>query len=279
MSAGASTKKISIRDFKSKFTKPSLTSQYVCNFAVNGHTSSFLRQRGVIIGNTTIYDNLSILCCNASLPGSSLTTIDVENDHHGVSNKHAYRRLYDDRADFTFYVDGSNYFVIRFFENWIGYCVNEQYGREGEQYNIRASDYSYRVNYPDLYVTENLSITKFEKDVGVGEVAGSDLSNLRDTITPGIPAGNSTLQYNFVNAFPISIFSMPLSYESSQLLKCTVSFSYSRYWINSLAVPQSVSLPNPNNSNPEGNVVTPPTTTTDGRPLEVSLPGSDTTTD
>jgi len=43
----------------------------------------------------------------------------------------------------------------------------------------------------------------------------------------------STLTYNFVNAFPISVFSMPVSYESSSLLKCTVSFSYIRYYITS----------------------------------------------
>ena len=45
-----------------------------------------------------------------------------------------------------------------------------------------------------------------------------------DRIRRAIP-----LTYTFINAFPLSIASMPVSYESSSLLKCTVSFTYSRY--------------------------------------------------
>ena len=37
------------------------------------------------------------------------------------------------------------------------------------------------------------------------------------------------LQYRFLKAYPISITSMPISYDASQLLKCTVSFTYTRY--------------------------------------------------
>jgi hypothetical protein len=40
------------------------------------------------------------------------------------------------------------------------------------------------------------------------------------------------LQYQFTNAYPISIDSMPVSYDSSQVLKCTVAFNYSRYIVN-----------------------------------------------
>ena len=43
----------------------------------------------------------------------------------------------------------------------------------------------------------------------------------------------ATLTYNFVNAFPLSITSMPVSYDTSSLLKCTVSFSYIRYYYTS----------------------------------------------
>ena len=37
------------------------------------------------------------------------------------------------------------------------------------------------------------------------------------------------LEYEFINAYPTSITSMPVSYDTSSLLKCTVSFSYIRY--------------------------------------------------
>ena len=40
------------------------------------------------------------------------------------------------------------------------------------------------------------------------------------------------LTYKFVNSFPLSISSMPVTYDSSDLLKCNVSFAYSRYYID-----------------------------------------------
>jgi hypothetical protein len=172
---------------------------------------------GTSLDKNSTYDYVSLACAEASLPGSSLATIDIDNDYHGVSEKHAYRRLYDDRADFTFYVsvnEQKQYYVIKFFEAWIGYIVNEQYKSTTP---VSQRNYSYRVNYPRNYYANSLTITKFEKDF--------DLSSLSE-----IGTGNS-FTYNFENAFPISINSMPVSYEQSDLLKCTVSFSYSRYWI------------------------------------------------
>ena len=37
------------------------------------------------------------------------------------------------------------------------------------------------------------------------------------------------LQYQFFKAFPLSIVTMPVSYDASQLLKYTVNFAYTRY--------------------------------------------------
>ena len=39
------------------------------------------------------------------------------------------------------------------------------------------------------------------------------------------------LTYGFVNVFPLAISSMPVSYDASDLLKCNVSFAYSRYYM------------------------------------------------
>jgi len=62
----------------------------------------------------------------------------------------------------------------------------------------------------------------------------------------------STLIYNFVNAFPISVSSMPVSYDSSSLLKCTVSFSYIRYYVDFLnsviAKPENFTNSTPTNT-------------------------------
>jgi hypothetical protein len=207
--------KKSISELKSTILRPALTSHFQCWFNpppavrtwVNEYRSGAGLGDGYTNSNSEFY---SLSCSEAALPGSSLATHEINNDFTGVTERHAYRRQYDDRADFTFYVD-HDYNIIFFFENWMSYIVNEQYtGTEGTpNAGIERGNYSYRVNFPGTdaggYKT-TLFLKKFEKDYE-GRV----------------------LQYRFLNAYPISIASMPVSYESSQLLKCTVSFTYSRY--------------------------------------------------
>lgn len=138
----------------------------------------------------------------------------------GVNEKHAYRRLYDDRADFTFYVtlppnstttaEASllDYNQIRFFDAWMKYITNEQYAK-----GVKTSAFISRVQFPDNYKS-TIRIVKYEKDYGTGRSAQSNI-----------------LAYEFVGAYPVSINSIPVSYESSSLLKVTVSFVYTRYFI------------------------------------------------
>ena len=211
--AGADTRVVSMSEIKSKLLRPALTSHYICDF--QPPTSGFLQARVDAQNSAKRYDKLSLACAEASLPGSSLMTNEINDDHTGVSEKQAYRRQYDDRADFTFYVGVDDYYVIRLFESWIGYAVDEQYSNDNI---ISSNNYAYRVNFPDDYCTGgknggSLSITKFEKDYDKTK---------------------TSLIYNFVRAFPTSINSMPVSYDTADLLKCTVSFSYSRYWIKQL---------------------------------------------
>ena len=82
---------------------------------------------------------------------------------------------------------------------------------------FKILNYYYRVRYPQDYQTNDLYITKFERDY---ENTGA------------------CLEYKFLKAFPLSIVTMPVSYEASQLLKCTVNFTYSRYLINPTATVQ-----------------------------------------
>jgi hypothetical protein len=144
---------------------------------------------------------LALSCSEASLPGSSLATHEINNDFTGVTERHVYRRQYDDRIDFTFYVD-HDHKVIKFFETWMSWAVGET--QLTEQSNL---NYSYRVRFPKGYRC-NIFVQKFEKDY------------------------TNYSEYTFIGAYPISIASMPISYDSSQLLKCTVSFSYIRYFMN-----------------------------------------------
>ena len=187
-----------VGELKRSILNPATTSNYMCRFGAPGDGTTLQL-------NQNTQDLLEIACTEASLPGSSLATLDIDNTYHGVSEKMAYRKVYDDRADFTFIVD-RNYFAIEYFERWISLIVNEPQDKI-----IQSQQYSYRVKYPESYRTDNLYITKFEKDY---------LSNKIE------------LTYKFIGAYPISIVSMPISYDQSQLLKCTVSFTYLRYVVN-----------------------------------------------
>ena len=209
--AGPEVKSYRMTDIKSKLLQPALTSHFICEFTPPSGANNFLnlRENAGFLGasyNAQNQELIQLSCSEASLPGSSLATNEINNDYTGVTERHAYRRLYDDRADFTFYVD-AEYRIIDFFENWISYAVNENDLKAQQQ-----RTYNYRVNFPQGpggYQVDNLYITKFERDY------------------TGRP-----LTYRFINAYPISINSMPVSYDSSQLLKCTVSFTYSRYVIS-----------------------------------------------
>jgi len=223
--------RVTIDQFKSQLGRPSLTSKYYLELAIprnSGEFRSLLQKRGIQLAATD-QSNLNLYCSEASLPGSSLALIDIASDRTGVTERHAHRRVFDDRIDFTFYVDGDNYLVIKFFESWIDFISGASTSGDNQQ---EAETYHYRMNYVDDYSCSGLKITKFESD----------------TYTK---TGNS-LTYNFIKAFPIAINSMPVSYDSSQLLKCTVSMTYIRYTLTptkAAASPENKKTPQPSIDN------------------------------
>lgn len=192
-------KKYKTSDLKSKILRPSLTSTYAVYF-----NAAYIQEKGkkFFTDRQSIIDGefLTVSCSEASLPGSSLATNEINNDYTGVTERHAYRRIYDDRSDFTFYVDG-DYKILKFFETWISFIVNEN------QFSDQAKgSYNYRMKFPNDYRVP-IHIQKFEKDY------------------------SKYVEYTFIDAYPIAINSMPVSYDSSQPLKCTVSFAYTRYFL------------------------------------------------
>ena len=68
----------------------------------------------VLGGTISQTDRLNIMCSEAVLPGSSLATLETNNDFTGVTERHAYRRIYDETIDLSFYVDAANYLPIKF---------------------------------------------------------------------------------------------------------------------------------------------------------------------
>jgi len=199
-----STKGIS--SIKSLLLNPALTSHFQVTIGTpfnDDGFSGFLSDVGA--NYKTNQEKLNLSCCEAQLPGSQLATSEILNDFPGVTERHVYRRQFDDRIDLNFYCDAEQYLPIRFFEAWMNYITNTGKGIENE-------NYSYRMKFPSKYKGP-LEVTKFEKNI-----------ESRKKVKP--------LTYKFVNAFPLAISSMPVTYDSSDLLKCNVSFAYSRYYID-----------------------------------------------
>jgi hypothetical protein len=211
--------KVSVDKIKANLLQPALTSHFIVDIPFPKYGTSEGGFGQYLISNGVKFDKekLRLLCSEATLPGSSLGTHENNSDFTGVTEKFAYRRLYDDRIDFTFYVDAENYLPIRFFEAWIKYIIGESISPGAGRLSSKNSNYFYRARYPEYYIApEGLTITKFERTSKNKKSADHE--------------GNSLI-YNFVNSYPISITSMPVSYDASSLLKCTVSFSYIRYYV------------------------------------------------
>jgi len=206
--------KKSVSDIKSVLLRPALTSHFEVYIQAPSGSESFFKNNLVDINTTESTNNLILYCSDATLPGSSFLTHENNNDFHGVTERFAYRRTYDDRIDLSFYVDAENYYTIRFFETWMKYISYESIsGYQGSSRpGTESENYFYRFKYPDgaggYRKDSALYVTKFERD------------NTRKLV------------YQFLKPYPISFQSIPISYESSSLLKCTVSMTYIRYIVS-----------------------------------------------
>lgn len=197
----------SVAQIKSNLLRPSLTSHFEVRIPIPDNVKKNVIEKVGYRLSSTDLDQLNLMCSEVSLPGSSLATLEINNDFTGVTERHVHRRIYDDRIDFTFYVDAEKYLPIIFFESWMKYISGESESVDRTMRGVgsRYSNYFYRVRWPDNYAAQGLQVIKFERDY------------------------SSELVYDFIRAYPISIQSMPVSYDSSSLLKCTVSMTYLRY--------------------------------------------------
>lgn len=215
----------SVSDIKAALLRPALTSNYECQFVIPQEVQNVFPANKISPAAGGVDEYLTLSCSEANLPGSTFATHEVNNDFIGITERYAYRRLYDDRADFTFYVD-RNYTPIKVFEVWMRYIGGEQIS------NGRMEDRNFysKVRYPlgkdgnGGYVSK-IFVKKFEKDYKRTPMGNAGLD----------AASKNYITYVFVDAYPIAINSMPISYDNSQLLKVTVSFSYSRYYLDNIS--------------------------------------------
>ena len=186
----------------------SLTNLYEVNFSslppkLKGHLALYN------LDTSWLSTNLGLLCTDATLPTSSFATAEVKDNYIGVTQEFAHTRLYTD-IDLTFYVD-ANYNALQFFELWMDYISGA-----GISLLKDSRQFFRRMNYPDNYKVDTMSIIKFDKGV-------LDWSNKKNIDYKYV------LKYDFINLFPKSITSIPVNYGSAELLKVTVTFNYDRY--------------------------------------------------
>ena len=203
-----------VDDLRNTILSPSLTPYFEVQFPV----PSFLSNLNS--GATSPYNYLTLLCTEAVLPGNNLITFNVDNDYTGVTEKMPHRKVYDQQLQLTFYVNAEEdaYYPIRFFESYIAYIAGEDPSDASSLDKLRNQNYFYRMSYPDEYMIDGLLIKKFEKG---GEFAPPT----KDKVNPV----DKQLTYEFIRSYPTAINSMPLSYGSVDVLKCTVTYSYIRY--------------------------------------------------
>ena len=232
--AGYAPNTVNTSTLKSRILNIAQTSIYHVKLQPPSLVASYMRGEG--INYTAIGDELELMCTSASLPGNGMMTHDVTNDYAGVSEKMAYRRTYDANLDLTFYVN-RRYDAVEFFDAWIDYITGNMH-----ETRFKSPYVGYRMKWPKDYKT-NIFLTKFEKDtyaqMTTGQVSGMGQQQvINQDVFNDIPH----LHYTFVNAFPINVASMPVQYETSDLLKLTVSFSYIRYVLERMGTGASSGL-------------------------------------
>jgi len=197
-------KKIMMNEVKDLVGRVSQSNHYLVSFSsLNPQITEHL---GEYLGIRDPIDFLSrksgLLCSEAVLPTTSYATGEVKDNFMGIPQEFAHTRLYTD-IDFSFYID-SDYTNLRIFEGWMDFISSGSLSEIGEL----TDNYYKRYRYPDQYKVQTMFISKFEKNI------------------------SSQIDYQFINAFPKTMTTIPVSYGDAELLKVNVTFNYDRYVVN-----------------------------------------------
>ena len=171
------------------------TSKFLVKFVLPpSPVRTFMRQKG--INDRFISDNVGLLCSDAVLPGSALASLDTRGDYQGVIERMAHTRNFT-QINLEFYVD-NEYKSMKFLEHWMEYIT-------GAISNPADDAYFYQLHYPSEYKSNDTRIVKFERNY------------------------KQFLEYRFIGLFPLALNSTRVSYNGSQVLKASASFSFDRY--------------------------------------------------
>ena len=200
-----------------------------------GNLDQWLTSAGVLGPNDPKL-RYEMLCNTAMLPGTSMSVSEEIGSRQGIKERFAVQREYTD-ISLGFYVS-SDYKILKLFQEWMNYMNPLYVGQKGVPiptafpggYPSNDESYAYhRFRYPDQY-KKNLSVTKFERNLGTGGKKGGRY-NISGVGRQGEEYKPDAMTYVFVNAFPISIEDIPLNYQAGQVLDCQVQFTYDRYYI------------------------------------------------
>lgn len=188
----------SIKDIRSSFSDTGILQTN--KFEVSITTPPILS--GVAINNLTTYDTGQLLPLRAEavrLPGVAIMTSD--NNRYGVGpmQKTPYSVSFTE-SSITFISDG-NGDIYRYFYTWLA-SIFDYTGINNTTYQSVAS---YQTNYKKYFATD-VYITVFDN------------------------FGNAIQTVQLMNAFPVSMNEVPLSWsDNNELIKITVNFSF-RDW-------------------------------------------------
>ena len=185
-----------ISDIMPKLQNVAQTSKFMVKFVLpRSPLRRFMRQKG--INDRFISDNIGLLCSDAVLPGSAMASLNTAGDYQGLVEKFAHTRQFT-QINIDFYVD-NEYKSLKFMEHWMEYIAGQS-----DADPVRDA-YHFKMAYPEEYKSNDTRIVKFEAN------------------------HFQFLEYRFVGMFPISLNSTRVSYQNSQVLKATASFSFDRY--------------------------------------------------
>ena len=192
-------KKYQINDIRSRFQTVALDNKYQVFMEPNLNVYNAAADVG--ISRRFVDEDLGLYVSDAVLPGSSFADVEVSGDRQGITERMPFKRIYDD-VTLTFMVD-RRYKVLKYFEAWMQ-LINPLHGQVGG----KANNQIMTLNYPKDYKC-TMSVVKFNKDY--------------------FRNGIGFAYYCFVRSWPLSMSSIPVSYDSGSVLKLNVTFRYERY--------------------------------------------------
>ncbi len=195
-----------ISDIRPLFTNLAQTSHYQVIFGgLPLELKTYLMTKGVT--SRFIAEDAGLLCFNAALPTTQLSTADIHGNYIGITETFAHRRQYQD-ISLEFYVD-NNYRTLKFLEHWMEFIASGSHNPiNGFNTPINQNvdeGYFIRMQYPENYKSNKTKIIKFDRDY------------------------KAEIEYTFIGLYPYNIASIPVTYAQSDILKIQASFKIDRY--------------------------------------------------